>query len=98
MNLSLENKHAVVCGSTQGIGKAAAIELADLGATITLIARNETDLQKVCKELSTTHNQKHDYICADFSKPEELKSKIEKYILENGTVHILVNNTGGPKG
>ncbi len=97
MNLSLENKHAVVCGSTQGIGKATAIELANLGATVTLIARNETDLQNVCKELSTAHKQKHDYISVDFSKPEELKNKIEKYISENGTIHILVNNTGGPK-
>jgi 3-oxoacyl-[acyl-carrier protein] reductase len=98
MNLSLENRHAVVCGSTQGIGKAVAMELANLGATVTLIARTETDLQKVCKELSTAHKQKHDYICADFSKPEELKSKIEKHILEKGTIHILINNTGGPKG
>jgi 3-oxoacyl-[acyl-carrier protein] reductase len=97
MNLSLENKHAVVCGSTQGIGKAAALELAALGACVTLIARTENELQKVCKELSTAHQQKHDYIVSDFSKPEELKEKIEKYISQNGPVHILVNNTGGPK-
>ncbi len=97
MNLSLENKHAVVCGSTQGIGKAAAIELAGLGARITLIARSEADLQKVCKELPAPKGQKHDYICADFSNPVELKSKIEKYISQGETVHILVNNTGGPK-
>jgi len=98
MNLSLENKHALVCGSTQGIGKAAAMELAGLGARVTLVARSEADLQKVCKELPASHKQKHDYICVDFSKPAEVKSNIEKYLSSGETIHILVNNTGGPKG
>src|SRR5436190_17099871 len=97
MNISLENKHAIVCGSTQGIGKATAVELASLGAEITLIARNEAELQKGGKELPAKFSQKHDYIAADFSKPEELKTKIEKYT-SGKTVHILINNTGGPKG
>ena len=44
MNLSLKGKRALVCGSTQGIGKAAAVELALLGAEITLVARNEEAL------------------------------------------------------
>ena len=96
MNLSLENKQALVCGSTQGIGKAVAKELAGLGATVILVARNEDELQKVCKELSTPLKQKHNSITADFSKPEELKSKVEKFISEKGAVHILINNTGGP--
>src|ERR1044071_8513557 len=100
MNISLENKHAIICGSTQGIGKAAAIELASLGATVTLIARNENELKKICAELPKAFSQKHDYICADFSEPEDLKKKVEKYIgeTEENPVHILVNNTGGPKG
>jgi 3-oxoacyl-[acyl-carrier protein] reductase len=97
MNISLENKHAIVCGSTQGIGKAAAMELALLGAKITLAARNETELQKVCAELPQKFSQKHDYISADFTKPEDLKAKIEKYTAGK-TIHILINNTGGPKG
>lgn len=101
MNLSLAGKHAFVCGSTQGIGKAAAMELAALGARITLLARNEAELKKVREELSatgTTGILQHDYICADFSNSGELKSKVEKYISENGPIHILVNNTGGPDG
>jgi 3-oxoacyl-[acyl-carrier protein] reductase len=97
MNISLENKHAIVCGSTQGIGKAAAMELASLGAKITLVARNETELQKVIKELPQKSSQKHDYISADFTKPEELKIKIEEYITGKN-INILINNTGGPKG
>jgi 3-oxoacyl-[acyl-carrier protein] reductase len=95
MNLSLKNKHAIVCGSTQGIGKAAAIQLSKLGASITLIARNEDKLKVVLAELSP--NSKNSYIVADFTKPKELEQKIKLWASTN-TAHILVNNTGGPKG
>lgn len=95
MNLSLIGKRAVVCGSTQGIGKASAIELALLGASVTLIARDEQKLQQVIKELSTSSGQQHDYIVADFTFPEELKEKAEAYARQVD-VHILINNTGGP--
>ena len=97
MNLDLKNKRAIVCGSTQGIGKAVAIELALLGANVTLIARNEEALNKTKAELDQSKGQQHDHICADFTQPEELRNKIQQYIAKN-TVNILVNNTGGPAG
>ncbi|GGG41488.1 SDR family oxidoreductase [Bizionia arctica] len=96
MNLNLNNKYALVCGSTAGIGKATAMSLATEGATITLIARNEDKLKAVLAELPQQRN--HDYIVADFSNPEELKTKVSDYISKNHGFHILVNNTGGPKG
>ena len=51
MNLNLSGKKAMVCGSTQGIGKASALELASLGASVILVARNEEELKKVKSEL-----------------------------------------------
>ncbi len=96
MNLNLENKKAFVCGSTQGIGKAIAIELSELGAEVVLIARSEEKLKATLAELNTSKGQKHDYISADFSHPAALKEKIEGWVKQNGTVHILINNTGGP--
>ena len=98
MNLDLKNKNAIVCGSTQGIGKACAIALAKLGANVTLVARNENELQKVITELDTSQKQTHDLVCADFSDPASLKGKIEKHIAIKKVIHILVNNTGGPAG
>ncbi len=95
MNLDLKGKRAVVCGSTQGIGKASAIELALLGANVTLIARNEEKLKDVLQMLSMQGDQQHTYIVADFDSPETLESKVKKYAAERA-VHILVNNTGGP--
>lgn len=96
--MPLKNKNAFVCGSTQGIGKAAAIALADLGANVILIARNEEKLNQVRNELPAREGQKHHYIKADFNLPEDLKLRVEDYLQENGPVHILVNNTGGPAG
>lgn len=96
MNLDLKHKQAIVCGSTQGIGKAIALELANLGASVTLIARNEEALKTTKQELSTTAGQLHSYLCVDFGKPEELKQIVEAYLQRQPTVHILVNNTGGP--
>lgn len=94
MNLNLENKNALVCGSTQGIGKATAIALAEEGANITLIARNEDKLKSVLSQLPNK-NQCHSYLVADFSDPKGLKE-----ILTSSKIafHILVNNTGGPAG
>lgn len=97
MNLELLNKNALICGSTQGIGKASAIEIAKLGANVTLVARDENKLKEVLKELDSSKKQKHNYIVADFSKPDELKKKAESHTKKN-IVHILLNNTGGPAG
>jgi 3-oxoacyl-[acyl-carrier protein] reductase len=99
MDLNLKGKRAIVCGSTQGIGKAVALELAQLGASVTLIARNEAALKSTLQELATNAKQTHDFICADFSQVEELKRAVEKRFLNSNEVaHILVNNTGGPQG
>ncbi len=97
MDISLKNKNAIVCGSSRGIGKAAALELAGNGANVTLIARNEIVLKKVLKELKNDGTQKHGFLAADFSHPQKLKEKIKRYVNNNPPVHILVNNSGGPK-
>lgn len=97
MNLSLENKTAVVCGSTQGIGLASAMELSEMGANCVLVARTEEKLKTAIKSLTNNGTQKHSYLVADFSNPSSLKEIIGNWAKEN-TAHILINNTGGPKG
>lgn len=98
MNLDLTGKHAMVCGSTQGIGKAIALGLADMGANVTLVARNIEKLQAVKSELDISKGQKHHFVSADFSFPADLKLKVESFLEVNDPVNILVNNTGGPAG
>lgn len=97
MDLSLQQKTAVVCGSTQGIGLASAIELSKLGATCILMARNEASLKEALTQLDTSFKQQHNYLVADFDKPETVKEVIESFVSKN-PVHILINNSGGPAG
>lgn len=96
MQLSLENKTALVCGSSQGIGLAVARELALLGANCILLARNETSLKVAANSLDTSKGQQHTFAVADFASPDLVKHAIEEVLL-NYTINILVNNSGGPK-
>lgn len=94
MKIDLTNKTALVCGSTQGIGKAIAVQLAECGATIILLARNEDKLKSVIQELSVIQGQKHQYLIADYSNNESVKALIPQ--INKLPIDILINNTGGP--
>lgn len=98
MIISLKNKNAVVCGSTQGIGKAIAIEFAKSGSSVTLVARDEAKLKEVQSELASVSekSQEHKYIVVDFDNSDKLIEAVENYTKNNPSVHILINNTGGP--
>jgi len=96
--MELEGKHALVCGSTQGIGLASAKIMASRGAKLTLVARNEEKLKSAVAELAQINGQNHDYLVADFSKPDQLKEVLTSYVNNDARPDILVNNTGGPKG
>lgn len=96
MDLSLKGKNAVICGSSQGIGLAIAKELASLGANCILLARNEEALKEALASLDSSSNQQHGYRVADFNDTEKTKALIND-IVSQQTVHILINNSGGPK-
>lgn len=98
MNLDLIGKNALVCGSSQGIGKAIAIELAALGANVTLIARSADKLANVIRELDNSQDQNHQYLIADFSNPDELKATLSSHLKGGKVYQVLINNTGGPPG
>ncbi len=98
MNLELLGKHALVCGASQGIGRATAHELAALGADVTVLARTSESLEKVVAELPRVNSaQKHGYVAVDMSNHGELRARVEA-LASNGAVNILINNTGGPPG
>ncbi len=96
MNISLEGKTALVSGSTQGIGKSAALQLARQGATVVLLARNENKLRDVIDELRNISKRAHCYYVADFSSAAEVKAAAQTAVQNSGPIHILINNTGGP--
>lgn len=95
MELSLLGKNALVCGSSRGIGLAAAEEISKLGANVTLTARDAATLAAVVGQLDQTLGQRHDFLQADFTDSADLKKKI-RGLTAGKNIHILVNNTGGP--
>ncbi|MBU6119732.1 SDR family oxidoreductase [Hymenobacter siberiensis] len=99
MALPLSSRCALVGGSTQGIGRAVAEALAAQGATVTLLARNETTLREVAAALPIPAGQTHDYLVADFDAPSHLAEVVQAYLATHANgFQILVNNTGGPAG
>jgi len=95
MKISLKGKRALIGGSSGGIGKAIAQQLAESGASVTLMARNEDKLKSVLEGLACSEGQSHQYFIVDFSNYKEYKTVISAYFASN-TVDILVNNTQGP--
>ncbi len=101
MDFRLDAKRALVCGSTQGIGRAAAEALARAGASVTLLARDQAKLAQVRASLAASPTQRHDVLVADFSNPSSLVDAIRPFA---GTTdparafHVVINNTGGPPG
>ena len=98
MDLDLTGKHALVCGASQGIGRAAAIELAALGADVTALARSAEGLAAVLAALPRTHSaQTHDALAADMADASTLSARV-RALADARPAQILVNNSGGPPG
>lgn len=97
MNLSLQNKSALICGASQGIGLAAAQELALLGAHCILVSRDAQKLEAALATLAAPGGQQHLSIPADLGNTEQVKALIHA-LQSTLPIHILVNNSGGPKG
>lgn len=92
----LDGKRALVGGGSRGIGLACAEELARLGASVTVLARNAEALKKIVAELPATAGQRHNHIAVDFTDRDALRSGVTQHIESTGPIHILINNTGGP--
>jgi 3-oxoacyl-[acyl-carrier protein] reductase len=95
MDLNLNGKNALVCGSSKGIGLAIAVELAACGANVTLMARDERTLVIAKDSLSAKDGQHHDILIADSGNTTDLKEKILELVSAK-SIHILINNSSGP--
>lgn len=96
MDTDLTGKTALVCGSSQGIGLACAVELASLGAGVTLLARNAEAIARCARGLPTPASQRHRTLVADFADADTVRDAIERDIGGGARYNILINNTGGP--
>ena len=96
MDFQIKNKTAIVCASSQGLGKAAALELASEGVNLVISSRNEETLLSVKKEIETSTNAKIVSVVADLNEPKDIDNLYAKANSELGPIDILINNAGGP--
>lgn len=97
MDLDLSGRHALVCGASEGIGAAAAHELALLGAEVTVLARRADVLAAVSAALPRPSGQQHRHLAVDMDDTAGLAEAVAALVRDH-PVHILVNNTAGPPG
>lgn len=96
MELSIQGKVALVTASSQGIGKGTALSLAREGVHLAICSRNERSIHAAAQEIASETGVKVLPIAADVSKSEDIARIIDTVTREYGTIHILVNNAGGP--
>ena len=95
-SLSLSGRHALVCGASAGIGRAAALSMASLGADLTVLARREDRLAELVPQLLTAGAGAARALVADLDDRPALAKSVDSLLADHGPVHVLVNNTGGP--
>jgi Tropinone reductase 1 len=89
----LKDRHAIVIGGTRGIGRAVAEELMELEATVTIVARQKNDIERLQRD-AARKNRKLDGIAADVSTPAGFR-RIKRWADDRSApLHILVNNVG----
>ncbi|MCA9737905.1 MAG: SDR family oxidoreductase [Gemmatimonadetes bacterium] len=92
----LRGRRALVCGASHGIGQAAAVALAEAGATVVVLARDASALREVRGQLPAPFDQAHDTLVADFRDPDNVESSVKGLLEREGPIEVLINNTGGP--
>ena len=95
MKISLQNKKALIGGSSKGLGFAVAEQLALSGAQVTIVSSNELLLKERVLALNKKTALKHNFLVCDYNDHESYAKKISEYFDVN-TIDILVNNTQGP--
>ena len=96
MDLSIKGKNAIVCASSQGLGKSAAVDLAKEGVNIAICSRNQEKIDLVKNEIENISDVKVVAIQADLSLEEDIDTLFNKAKEELKTIDILINNNGGP--
>jgi 3-oxoacyl-[acyl-carrier protein] reductase len=96
MDLGLKNKIAFVAASSQGLGKAVAMELALEGAKIIINGRNKKTLEQTKKEIQDTCKNEIIAIAGDLSAADQRDEIINAALKKCNRIDILITNTGGP--
>src|SRR5579864_6936569 len=94
-NISMQGKICLVTGANSGIGKATALGLAQMGATVVIVCRDRTRGEAAQNEIKEqSNNQNVDLLLADLSSQQSIRQLAEQFKLRYSQLHILINNAG----
>jgi 3-oxoacyl-[acyl-carrier protein] reductase len=97
METNLQGKSVIVTAASKGLGKASALEFAREGANVIISSRNKEELEKTTEEIKeVTGNQNVHYTVCDVTDSNSIKNLVARAVELNGTVDVLINNSGGP--
>jgi 3-oxoacyl-[acyl-carrier protein] reductase len=96
--LALTGRHALVCGASAGIGLETARTLAGLGCDLSILARSRDRLTTLGSELQQLGAPRVHVLVSDLEDLDALAKDIDTALDQNGDIHVLVHNTGGPPG
>lgn len=96
MNLGIKNKVALIAASSEGLGKAVAMELAREGALVIINGRNEQQLKQTKQEIVRTHHVEVLAVCGDLADQGQRTAVLETVFSHFPIIDILITNTGGP--
>ncbi len=96
MDLGIANKTALVTAASQGLGKATALALAREGARVAICARNEAALRAAANDIEAATGAKVATFTCDLDSASDIEQLMARVVATFGTLHILVNNAGGP--
>ncbi len=96
MDLGLKGRSALVCGSSQGLGRAIAESLAAEGANVVINSRSEERLEVARAEIADATGATVEIAAADLTDPSGVEQVVAAARSAFGQIDILVTNTGGP--
>ncbi|MBN1336363.1 MAG: SDR family oxidoreductase [Deltaproteobacteria bacterium] len=98
LSTRLDGHHALVCGASAGIGRAAALALASAGCRVTALARSRDRLEALMPQLVAVGAPDARFLVADLDDRPSLQEALDDFLEREGPVDVLVNNSGGPPG
>jgi 3-oxoacyl-[acyl-carrier protein] reductase len=96
MDLGLDGRVALVCGSSSGLGLAIATTLAEEGCRVALNGRDEARLEPALEQVRSIASDAAAAFAADVSVPAEVERLVGRVTEELGPIDIIVCNAGGP--
>src|SRR5712692_1020522 len=95
LNTSMQGKVCIVTGANSGIGKATALGLAQMGATVVMVCRDRTKGEAAQNEIKTkSGNDAVDLLLTDLSSQQSIRQLVENFQQHYSQLHVLINNAG----